>query len=61
MPGAQLTPRLLQSLASLLARPIGFDGALQFPLGPNTGKPQIMNRSHGNPVIRQNLFKCQLF
>ncbi|MNY25716.1 hypothetical protein D3C86_1595170 [compost metagenome] len=61
MPGAQFAAGLFQRFSGLLAGPIGLDSALQFALGANAGEPQIMNSSHGNTVVRQNLFKWRLF
>ncbi|MNV79976.1 hypothetical protein D3C71_1735510 [compost metagenome] len=57
MLGAQFTAGLLQRFGSLLACPIGFHGTLEFALGADTGEPQIMNSSHENTAVRQNLFK----
>ncbi|MNT28724.1 hypothetical protein D3C72_1644320 [compost metagenome] len=55
--GAQFAARFFQRFGSLLARPISLDSTLQFALRTDTGEPQIMNSSHENTAVRQNLFK----
>lgn len=54
---AQGTAGLMQRLGGLAARPIGFDGALEFALGADARKTQIMNNSHDNTGLSQKLFK----